>query len=644
MATPKVKTPKKVGPIRTNVVLPTIIFVAAVYVYFALFFDNHLRWAFEYVGTTANGAEVNVKDVDTSFWNANFRLNGLQVTDPLEPQFNKVQIDTIEFGLVWDALLRAKFVSDVARMTGIGLKVKRAYPGKVIPPEKNDSDSFVQQRMNEIKDSLSSEVKNRLQGSFLGNLVAILQGGSIQEELESLKGSLKSKELTEKLEAEYAAKSAKWDEKVKALGSQKLVKEYEDRIQRLQKTNTKSPQEVLAAVKEAEALVREIEAKIKEVDQTAKDVNNEFTEFAAAVKDLEATIKNDIADLEQRVKIPSLDIKDISSSIFGPMLLNYIAKAKYYSDLARNYIPPNLKHRGEKKEEVTPPARARGKSYSFGRPGGYPMVWFKLVEISSRANSERDLGNMEGRATHLTSDQTVTNLPTEFKFAGDFPAIDLLGLQGSLIVDHRDKKSETFDLKAERVPFHTISLANSSDISFAIAQAEHSVAVNGTLYEDDLNLNYTSVFKKVVYEIDSKAGTAREILRGIMANIPTINLQAAIQGTFPKLAVNASSNLGTELKQGLELQIKEKITAAKQQIRTLVDQEVTGKKTKLLESYNATKQEADKILAGDKEALNEARDRVQAEIKKLQSGGQKEVDEKLEKEKKKLQNKLRKFF
>jgi uncharacterized protein (TIGR03545 family) len=639
------KPPKKVGPIRTNVVIPTVVFIACVYLYFALLFDSHLRWAFEYVGTTVNGAEVNVGDVDTSFWDAHFRLTGLQVTDPLEPRFNKIQIDNIEFGLLWDALLRAKFVSDVAGVTGIGLKVQRTRPGRVIPPEKDSAgSSFVEEKMNEIKDDLTGEVKDRLEGNFLGNLVSILQGGSLQGEIDALRDSLKSKALTEQLEAEYAAKSAKWNEKIKALGSQKVIKDYEARVQALQKTNTKNPQEVVAAVKEAQSLVKEIEGKIKEVDQTTKDVNNEFATFSDAVKDLEATIRSDIADLEQRVKIPSLDIEDISTSVFGPLLMNYIAKGKYYSNMARNYLPPKLKNKSEKKDEITPPARARGKSYSFGRPGAYPMVWFKLVEISSKPNAEQGLGKMEGRATHVTSDQTVTNLPTELKFAGDFPGIELLGLQGSLMVDHRNKKTESFNIKADRVPFEKIALSNSKDLTFALTQAEHAVALSGTFAEDDLDLNYESEFKNVSYEIDSKAGTARDMLREIMKKIPTVNLHASVKGTFPKLAIAANSNLGTELKKGVESQIQEKIALAKQQVRNLVDQEVTSKKTKVLESYNASKAEAEKILSGDKEALESARKRALAEIEKVQSGGNKEMNTKIDKEKKKLQEKLKKLF
>src|SRR6185369_6339423 len=61
-ATPAKKTKAK-GPIRFEAVVPILIVIALIYIYFALFFDMHLRHALEFVGTHGNGAEVDIGHV-----------------------------------------------------------------------------------------------------------------------------------------------------------------------------------------------------------------------------------------------------------------------------------------------------------------------------------------------------------------------------------------------------------------------------------------------------------------------------------------------------------------------------------------------------------------------------------------------------
>ena len=101
---------KTKGPVRFEAIIPALIIGGLIYSYFALFFDSHLRHLIEFTGTHIYGAEVNIQDINTSFWRGSFELRGLQITDKEQPERNLVQINKIRFGLLWHALLRAKFV------------------------------------------------------------------------------------------------------------------------------------------------------------------------------------------------------------------------------------------------------------------------------------------------------------------------------------------------------------------------------------------------------------------------------------------------------------------------------------------------------------------------------------------------------
>ena len=101
---------KKKGFIRTEAVVPFVIVVAVTVIYFHFFFDHHLKKAFEFAGYQLLGAEVDIDKLETSVFNGTFRAQGIQVTNAEKPTHNMVDIGDIRFGVLWDALLRARLV------------------------------------------------------------------------------------------------------------------------------------------------------------------------------------------------------------------------------------------------------------------------------------------------------------------------------------------------------------------------------------------------------------------------------------------------------------------------------------------------------------------------------------------------------
>src|SRR5690242_20235103 len=108
------KAPKKKGPIRFEAIIPVLVLSLITFAYFSYYFDRHLKTLVEYVGTQANGAEVNVDSIKTSFLKGSFDMNRLQVTDKERPTHNALEIENMHFQYLWDALLRMKFVVEDA--------------------------------------------------------------------------------------------------------------------------------------------------------------------------------------------------------------------------------------------------------------------------------------------------------------------------------------------------------------------------------------------------------------------------------------------------------------------------------------------------------------------------------------------------
>ena len=117
------KKNKKKGPLRLEAIIPITIILLLIIGYFTYFFDGHLRRGIEYGATFAHGAEVNVGALHTSFTEPSLTISKIQVTDKSDPTLNIIEIGTIKLKLLWDALLRAKFVIPESSVLGLQSRV-----------------------------------------------------------------------------------------------------------------------------------------------------------------------------------------------------------------------------------------------------------------------------------------------------------------------------------------------------------------------------------------------------------------------------------------------------------------------------------------------------------------------------------------
>ena len=132
-ASPKKQKNQPQGLIRWGAVGPFVIVVALIYIYFAFFFDMHAKHLLQTLATRGNGAEVDISRVHTSFWKASLEIDDIQVTNHDEPIKNSIEIGSIRWHMLWDALLRGKIAIDEASILDIRIGTVRKTPGRVLP-------------------------------------------------------------------------------------------------------------------------------------------------------------------------------------------------------------------------------------------------------------------------------------------------------------------------------------------------------------------------------------------------------------------------------------------------------------------------------------------------------------------------------
>lgn len=604
------KKNKKKGPIRYEAVVPVLVLSIITYVYFAYYFDHHMKKLIEYVGTQANGAEVNVDSVRTSFIKASFNLDRLQVTDPEKPTHNSLEIGNMHFQYLWDALLRMKFVVEDASITDIKLLSKRSSPGHVLPP-KPASPS----KMEAIQAQVIAQIKNKYGGNVLGDAMKLLEGGDYKAQIAELRGSLKSEERVKAMIADVNSKKAFWDGKVKELSDTSKLKEIETTINSIRAEKNVINQ--AKSIPKLNDLLKDVNKQYKEIEKSSQTLQAEVKAVSNYPKELQSLVNEDIASLKDHFKLPKIDFKDMAMHLFAGDFAEYIAKARKYQALAKQYIPE------KKKEEdvVVPRKRSEGKNYQFPITTGYPLFWLKRAAISSKGTADSYSGQVSGELTNVTTSPKQIRKPIVLDVRGDFPGVQVMGVKAVLTADFTHdigKQSALIQVNSFAVPEKLF--VNDEKTKFGFKNASGSSTITASLEEQNIKMHWTSALTKPQFVVESQSKIAKEMLGNILNNIPVININGSATGTFSNLNMSLSSNLGDELSGGFSRELSAKVSEAQAKLQSLVDEKINQPKEQLMAAINGNNKNLSS-LSNLQDLYKKNEDKIKEEIAKIQKGG-----------------------
>lgn len=644
----QIKSVKPKGPIRWEAIIPFTIVVALVWAYFHFFFDLHLRKGLEFGGYHALGAEVNIRSLETSFWKANLRIQGVELTDSENPSTNMLEIGDIRFGMLWDGLLRAKVIVNEMATEGIKISSPRKSPGKVKPvtPEEASKPGFLETEGEKLKNKALDQTKKEYEDNVLGDLASMLSGSSGQDQLGKIEGTLVSKQKMQEIEKAFKEKSKAWDERFKTLPQAKEIQAIGDKLGKIKTKDFKSPQELQESLQQFDSVIKEADQKYKQIQTAGTDLNSDYKNLEQGLKDLDAMVKKDIQDLESRFKIPKLDAKSISQSLFRPYIQPYLVKFDKYKGLIDKYMPPNLKKKGNQDPEVAiqPRPRAKGVSYEFGRPNSYPLVWIKKVSISSQAGATPDSGSIAGQILDITTNQVLTGKPTVAKVTGDFPAQEVKDFKLNLSLDNTKVLSEVlFDFGVGSYPVNGRSVVQSPDVDLSFEKAAANLTANGSLVGlKDVKFKLANNLNQVKFNVSSKNEILAQMLKGIFDEIPTVTLNADVSGTLPQFKADISSNLGPEIQKGFEKQVQKKIDEARAKIQTFVNDSIGKEKAKLEAEIAKFKAQFDGQLKKVQDQLNAQKAQAESKVNESKKDAENKAKGAVEKEAKKAVDDLKK--
>jgi len=630
---------KKGGIFRWGAIVPFLILFGLVYAYFYFFLDSHLKKAIEIGGYQVLGVEVNVGDLKTSFTEGSLVIKKIEITDSEKPELNAIEIGLIKFDILWDALLRAKFVVETAKIEEIKIGSARKKPGKVKPPEpKKEGPSFLEKEAEKTKGRLFEELADTGKSNVLGDIVSILSGSSIETQLKSIEEALPSKKKIIEFQNTVQTKRTDWDKKIKQLPQPADIQKLSDRLSKVKTKDFKDINEVQNSIKEADAVFKEADGHYKNIQKTSDEFTADLNLTKNTLGEIEGLIKKDISDLETRFKIPKIEFKDLAKALLMPYVQPYLNKLETYKGYVEKYIPEKYKNKNAKKEEekLTPHPRAKGISYEFGRPNSYPMFWLKQIKLNSALGASVNQGEITGEIKDITSNQVQIKRPTTILFNGNFPGLEVLGVNFKSTIDYSIEDIIKFDLKINSIAISEKTLIGSADANVKLKKAFSEISVNGVLDDfKNLELRANNTLNKTEYEVSAKEKLIDEILKNSFARLPALTIDANASGVIPRVGLSLNSNLGPELGRALEGEVKKKIDEARKQIETYVQGQIKAERAKLDAKVNEFKSqiesEINKIRSMVDKEKQKAEQQVNAAKKQAEDSGKKAVEDQLKK-------------
>jgi len=336
---------------RWKAFIPTVILLALIAVFTLFYLDNFVKRAIEHVGTAANGAKVELDNVDISLKNFSIMLHRLQVTDKEHPMTNAFEVESLKFDLAGKPLSWKKIIIEKSEITGIRTGTPRKTSGAL--PKKL-------QKPGEPEAEAPSKVRE------MGKKAGSFAVANLKEQYDPKKliqpEHLASYKKVQEDKARLTQLSQDWEKRVDSIQIRDKTSEIKAWLDRVKK-NKYSGVEGLQAAQQTIQEANRYRKDLKGMRKTVSDMNNTLkTEIASAkgsLKQIDVLKSHDLSAAVGQLKSGAFSAEGISRGVIGPVWFGKLQDGLQWFHKIRGMIP-------QSKEGAKPPRPPRtGQDISF---------------------------------------------------------------------------------------------------------------------------------------------------------------------------------------------------------------------------------------------------------------------------------------
>lgn len=612
------------------IVLPAFLLLVTLH----FFLDSWVEAGLELGGQSLVGARVEIDDLKLSLSPIGLEFSRLQVADPGDPWTNTIETGKTKFAVDFGQLLRGKYIIEAMEVNDLILGTKRSTDGSLSdkrePKKPMPSSATEQQAAGETVGpaaSLSGQAKTVSEQKKTSTPLFDMDRLRKQLNIDSLLNTrnLQSLRHIDSLKVQIHQAGQQWQSAIRDLEqSKQRVAQIEKSIKAINVGELKSIQSIADALKNA----NEASKGIKEVSETFQTRRGALTEevnrLTSSIRLVDDLVKEDYRSLLELARLPDISMRGIADLLLGKEVFakagEYLAWIDFAQKNIQNVSPD---------PEIESPPRLKGQDIHFPKKEAFPKFWIKKILVSGGTDAAQDPNYFyaQGEIKNVTSDQRATGVPitvalTAKRGRGTSATLDAsFDRTGDMPVDH-------YKASLSGVPLAPMDLGRSDFLPSKITKATTSYAVEVTVPGKKFDANARVRFSNVVIAFDQPPrGIVERIVHDVLASVG----QFAILLRFWKIDGALDAALETDLDNLIAERMKrvvgEEINRLRNELRAKLDQKVLAKKKELEALFNQKKEEITGQLKGYEQLVNEK--------VTLADGKKKELEDKIEAEKKK---------
>lgn len=577
--------------------------------------DTWLEARLESLGTSINGAKVEIDNLDFSLVSVHMKWDRLQVTDPKNTMKNLIETGRTDFDLEFWPLLSEKVIIDNIQVSDIRTYTDRETDG-AIPKEakkKKSEPGFIGRTANKLSERVKETSAQRISGvKQKVNVDSIMQILNLQsvERIDSLQKSLKEK-------------YENWDQRLGKLEIEKKAKEVERKIKSIEPEKIKKIDKLQKTLNTANEVKETVETLSEEFKSIKKDFLSDLDQARGSLDQVDNWIEADYRRARSLARLPDISAQNIGAMIFGDQIIGRFNKYLGYVGKAREYAAKVISDKPEKKD----PPRLKGQDIYFFNKNARPDFWIKKINLSGET---ADQLRLEGLAQNIVSDQRFIGKTTEIKIQGSKESGAKAAFNATLNYLETEP-AENFELNYAGFSLANTSISKSKLLPKKVKKGTGTVIAALNLHGKEINSEIKFIAANLTFDfsaLEQKSSQLERMIASTIKGIDKIDVLAKVSGEQDNLDLSIKSNLDDLLMKSLRETVSKEIDKAKQQIQARIDKEVG----KYRDQLNALVQGKEKELKAE---MKKIEDLVKEQEQKIEDK-KKEIEAQIEKEKKKL--------
>ena len=592
---------------RWKAIGPLLLFLVLLAILVWLFAEPVVEITTEEAGTELLGTQVDIGKLDIRAGDAAVDLLALEIADPFDLAKNLVEAEEIRVKLNPTALAEKKFVVENFSLSGVRFGTARETPAEPV-----EGDGFASQTLRSVRewaqqfdvpllqltpiDTVRQLVLNPTQLTTVRTAQALAgRADSARKGLDQSFQQLDVKGTVDSARALVTRIKAIDPRKLGLSGTRQAIEDTREGLQRLEE-----------AKRRVETLERQVEGGVGSL--------------TAGLQNLDEARKKDYAFARSLLQLPTFSAPEIGEAFFGKVSIDRFQQALYYTELAREYMPPGLL---PKQDPGPQRLRASGSSIRFPREEAWPKFLLQLGRVDLEIGGDSPLrGAYEVLVQGLTSDPSLYGKPTVVRTSRSAEGSAVAGVDLTAVIDHVDPERvrDSVSARLRGVALPTLQVPG---LPFSLTPGRGAARLDFALRNDQLSGRWSLSSDQVAWALDS-AGRKLNDLEGlvwrVVSGLEELSVDARVSGGLrsPKLAV--SSNLDRAIAQRLEAVIGEEVAKAEKLVRAKVDSAVAERVEPVRRQIAEVRSGAESRLASEQKRLDDVERELQAELKRLTGG------------------------